>query len=563
MKKWLSLLTAFLILAGMLSACNRNSTPTTAAAAPPPVPSTPTNATPPPLVIVRIHFAGVDNISSDTNSLAFTNEFASAEARALESQTLDKLSRAPGAWFKNKLPTGAGDGSAQLRPLLDDFLKSEWIFEMRSATDSPEYALAIRLNDSRAQLWQTNLQNLLESWTKITAQNITNGWELKKDLPPNLFRFVRTGDWVILGCGQNELPLADEWSQTGAGLENETNWLSARVDWPRLGQVFPALAKFDFPITRMQTIGTSSNLLVTGKFELSQPLPSLDKWQIPTNLIHQPLTSFTAARGFDSWLENQSWAGWLKLSPEPDELFIWSLGTMPLQTFIAFPIANATNALAQVARNFTVNTNWQEHLLMPFQMKPTTTQISWQGMPFISPEMSALHESSGDYLFANVFPNPPFGKAPPAELFRAASQDNMVFYHWEITSSRLKALPQLTQLALMLTSYRQLDGNSAAGRWLNRIAPTLGDSVTEVTQTGPSELVFTRTAPAGLTAVELIALANWLQAPHFPECDLSLPRRSRQLMSHRPIKVLSAPAPVHTPAPAPVRAPAPVQPPPH
>jgi hypothetical protein len=133
----------------------------------------------------------------------------------------------------------------------------------------------------------------------------------------------------------------------------------------------------------------------------------------------------------------------------------------------------------------------------------------------------------------------------------------MVFYHWEITSSRLKALPQLTQLALMLTSDRQLDGNSAAGRWLNRIAPTPGDSVTKVTQTGPSELTLMRTAPDGLTAIELIALANWLQAPHFPACDLSLPRRPRQLMFHHPIKVLSAPAPTPVRAPAPPPAPAP------
>src|ERR1700677_1702653 len=548
MKKWLLLLAAFLTLAGVLSACKRGNPQTTAAQGPPQaMPATPP---PPPPVIVRIHFAGADNISSDTNSRSFTNEFASTEARALESQTLDKLSRAPGDWFKNKLPARVGDGSAQLRPLLDDFLKSEWIFEMRGATDSPEYALAIRLDATRAQLWQTNLENLLESWTKITAQNITNGWELKKDLPPNLFRFVRAGDWVVIGCGQNELSLSDGWSQTGTGLEKETNWLSARVDWPRVGQLFLALAKFDFPVTTMQAIGVNSNLFVTGKFELSQPLPPLDKWQIPTSLIRQPLTSLTSARGFGPWLENQSWAGPFELSPEPGEFFSWSM-RIPLQTFIAFPVPNATNALAQVARNFAVDTNWQERLLMPFQMEATTTRITWQGMPFINPEIRALRDSSGDFLFADVFPALPIGKAPPAELLQAASRNNLVFYHWETTSLRLKALPQLTQLGLMMTNHRQLDANSVAGRWLNRIAPKPGDSVTEVMQTGPSELTFTRRAPDVLTAAELIALANWLEAPHFPECDLKLPPRVKHLMLPRPIKVLSAPTPVHVSAPTP------------
>ena len=114
-------------------------------------------------LVARIHFLGGDMIGADPAHSAFTNEFCSAEARVLESQTLDKLSRAPGGWFKSKLAPGAGDGAAQLRPLLDDLLKSEWIFEMRDATNgSPEYALAIRLNPDRAQVWSTNLAALLQ-----------------------------------------------------------------------------------------------------------------------------------------------------------------------------------------------------------------------------------------------------------------------------------------------------------------------------------------------------------------------------------------------------------------
>jgi hypothetical protein len=560
MRKWLLFLAALVALAGVLTACKRNNSQTTAA---PPLQLTPPKPTPPPPVIVRIHFAGADEISSDTNSTAFTNEFASAEARALESQTLDKLSRAPGAWFKDKIAAGAGDGSAQLRPLLEDFLKSEWVFEMRGATNSPEYALAIRLNDARAQLWQTNLQNLLESWTKTTAQNVTNGWELKKDLPPNLFRFVRAGDWVVIGCGQNELPLSDKWVQAGMSLEKETNWLSVNVDWPRLGQFFPVLAKFDFPVTAIQATGINGHFLVTGKFELSQPLPPLDPWQIPTNIIYQPLTSFTAARGFGPWLRNQSWARLFKLSTEPDELFSWGLETTPLQTFIAVPVSNATNALAQVAQNFTADTSWQRHLLSPFQIGATPNRVFWRNVPFIGPEIKAMHGPSGDFLFADIFPNLVSGKAPPSDLFRAFTQGNVVFYHWEITPLRLKQLPQLTQLALLLTHYRQLNAQSAAGRWLNHITPGLDQNVTEVAQTGPSELTLTRTTSAGLTAVELTALANWLEAPNFPECDMSLPQQPTEqhtpelIAPQHPVKKLSAPAP------EPVRAPATAPPAPH
>lgn len=541
MKKW-PLLGAALFLAVVAflvySGCSRSGpNATTETNAPPSAP-----APAPPKTIALIHFAGAKYISSNTNSVAFEKEFCSTQAVALENQTLDKLSRAPGTWFKDKLPTGTADGSAQLRPLLDDFLKSEWVFEMQDGTPSPEYALAIRLDADRAQLWQDNLRTLLESWTKITATNIPGGWELKKDLPPNLFRMVRTNDWLVIGCGQDQLPLSDEWAQEGNIPQNDGNWLSVNLDWPRLGQIFPALAQLDFPQIQMQVAGTNRNLQLTGKFDLSQPLPPLEAWQVPTNIIHQPLTSFTAARGFGPWLTNQSWAGPFQLSPKPEQLFIWSLGAMPLQTFIAVPVPNATNALAQLDRNLTENTNWETHLMSPFGISMTNNRIYLPGVPFIAPELQALQEKTGDILFGDVFPNLPFGKPPPPEIMQPLTQSNLVFYHWENTSVRLSALPQLTQLALLLTKHRQLWQNSASAEWLNQFGPSLGPCTTVVTQTAPSELSFSRTAPGGLTAVEFIALENWLEAPNFPGCDLSLPNlRFRQL--HRPLKKLGAPAP--------------------
>ncbi|HTV42328.1 MAG TPA: hypothetical protein VMF08_17290 [Candidatus Sulfotelmatobacter sp.] len=477
----------------------------------------PTNA------IVLIHFAGAAAISSDPNSTAFTNIFCSAQARAMESQTLDKLSRAPGSWFKDKLPAGVDDGSAQLRPLLDDFLKSEWVFEMRDATPSPEYVLAVRLNDTRAHFWQANLRTLLESWTKIKAQDIPGGWELKKDMPPNLFRAVRAGNWLLVGCGQDELPLSDAWAGGTQPDENETNWASAKVNWPRLAEIFPDFAKFDLPAMQMQVVGRDGNLLPSGTFELSQPLPALEPWQIPTDMIHQPLTSFTAVRGFAPWLERQPWAKWLQLSPEPDQAFSWSLGSYPLEAFIAVPVTNSATALAQLGQNLARDTNWQNDFMDPFPLGITTNRVFLKNVPFAGPEVTALNDPAGDFLFADVFPNAADGAAPP-QLLDELNKDNIVAYHWEITSKRLKMLPQLTQLALMLTQHRQLDAGSAAGQWLKQIGPTLGDCVTEVTQTGPAELAFTRSGRAGLTALELVALANWLEAPNFPGCDLNVPR---------------------------------------
>ncbi|MGH8022941.1 MAG: hypothetical protein ACRED1_05140, partial [Limisphaerales bacterium] len=149
----------------------------------------------------------------------------------------------------------------------------------------------------------------------------------------------------------------------------------------------------------------------------------------------------TAVRGFAPWLDKQSWwPGWLKLSPEPDQAFIWSLGQFPLQAYLAVPVTNSGAALSQVGQNLATHTNWEKHLLAPFALGRTDDRIFLRDVPFAGPEVRALKESSGDFLFADIFPNTPRGNPPP-ELLHALSRDNLVFYHWEVTSERLKELP--------------------------------------------------------------------------------------------------------------------------
>ena len=496
-------------------------------------------------LIARVHFAGADRIAADPEHVAFTNEFASAEAQALESQTLDKLSRVPGEWFKAKLPAGAGNGAAELRPLLDDLLKSEWIFETRDAPGSPEYALAIRLNDRRAQLWSKNLASLLQSWTGIAISQDKSGvWELKKHDPPNLFQFKRSGDWVVIDCGQDKLTLENQVSRDAAA---SNGWLSVNANWPRLAQLFPALKVLDLPKIQMQVAGRDKKLHLTGKLTLAQPLPPLENWQMPTGAIHMPLVSFTAARGIGQWLERQPWMEPFKLQPQPDQIFIWAMARVPFQTFAAEPVPDAKAALARIYQRLSNEPILQAQFMSPVRLEMTNNEISLHGLPpLITPYIQALHESTGDFLLAGFFVNPSRTPPPPPELLAPLSQSNLVYYHWEITSERLLELPQFSQLLLVLTRRQQINAQSAAGKWLDHVGPTLAGTVTEVTQTGPSELTFQRTAPGGLTALELIAFVDWLEAPAFPALSLRLPP-PRPHPGQRPFNMLSRPpsAPAH------------------
>jgi hypothetical protein len=520
-------------------------------------------ASPPaPDLIARVHFAGAGRISADTNAVAFTNLWCSPEAQALREQTLNKLSRAPYNWLKQKIPANLDDGAGQLRPLLDDLLGAEWFLQIRDATNgSPEIALAIRLNAGRAQLWQTNLGNVLETWTEMSVEKIRNGWELKKHRPPNLIRCVRVGDWVVFGWGQDKLLLNDELvrrvlAEKRPAPAEKNNWLTADLDWPRLARWFPSLSAVDLPETRWQAVGRDGNLHLDGRLIFPQPLAmTLEKWRMPTNTIHQPFISFTAARGIAPWLEKQNWAQPYEVSPGPNQVFIWAMAQMPLQTFAAVPVPDARKALTQFEQKMSANTNWQSHLMMTLTMEVTNNRISWLGLPFIVPSLEALHEPFGDFLVAGVFPNGPKTRPLPPELFLRLAQSNLVYYHWEITANRLKQLPNLTQLALMVTRHRQLNAQSAAAKWLDRVGPTLGNTVTEVTQTAPNELTFMRQAPGGLTAVELTALANWLEAPDFPGCDLRLPPPKRLPKVNRPHPQTPGAQPMQTPTNPPVAPP--------
>ena len=55
--------------------------------------------------------------------------------------------------------------------------------------------------------------------------------------------------------------------------------------------------------------------------------------------------------------------------------------------------------------------------------------------------------------------------------------------------------------------------------WLLAVAPKLGASLTDITQTGPNQLSFTRQSSIAFTGFELNILVDWLESPQFP-CGL-------------------------------------------
>jgi hypothetical protein len=485
-------------------------------------------ALPQPDLIAQIHFAGAQKISASTNATGFTNEFCSAEALALRAQTADKLSGWLSGWLEKKLNVTVAGGAAKLRPLFDDLQTAEWFLEARSAADGkPEAAIAIKLDDTRAQIWRTNLKPFFAAAT-----------------------FQSAGGWLIFDSDPALLKLGDRLAQKISAPPG--GWLDLDVNWPRLAQWYPKLKELGLPETQFTVTAPDASFRINGKFLFPDNLSlNLETWRVPTNTLHQPFSSFTAVRGFAAWFQSQAWAQPYQITPVPNQLFIWSLPQIPFQTFAAMPVPDAANALAQsYARLQPVLSaaNARDYFITPVAPEMTNNELRLRGLPFIAPNLKAVREPAGQFLFWETFPNTPRSKPLPPELFQRLATKNLVFYHWEITAERMTQLLQFSQFGLMVTMHKQLEAGSAAFKWLQKIGPAPGNTDTEITQSGPAELTFARTAPGVFTAVEFFALANWLEAANFPGCDLKLPPRSpklKRLHQQQMPGVTPAPLPAH------------------
>jgi hypothetical protein len=480
-------------------------------------------ALPQPDLVAHIHFAGEQNIRASNHAASFTNEFCSAEALELRAQTVDKLARFLDGWLQTNGGVSVAEGAAKLRPLLDDLQTAEWNLEARTGADGkPAGAIAIRLAPDRAQLWQANL---------------------KPFFPAASFKI--SGGWLVFDSGPGAPQLGDRLTQQIA--KTDSAWLSVDVNWPHLAQWHPQLKELGLPETQFRVTATNANLHIDGTFFFPEKLSlDLEPWHVPTNTVHQPFNSFTAVRGFSGWLKMQSWAKPYELTPTPNQLFVWAMTGSPYQTFAAIPVPDAVNALTQAharLQPFIDKQNESKGSISKLTLEQTTnTEITIQGALFFAPFLQASLKSDGQFLLAGGFPNIRLSKPVPPELFQRLAVKNLVFYHWEFTADRLPLALNLSQLGLLITMHRQLGADSAALKWIQKIAPTLGNTVTEITQTAPDQLNFKRSAPGGLTAVEFLTLAHWLETPDFPHFDLKLPPPTHPKRARTPAQQPAMPA---------------------
>lgn len=503
-------------LAGFVAGCGKES--------PPPQATPPAAAAPP---VLTVHWVGKQRLAQDTNAAYQMEIWKLPESGRLETQTLDKLARALPALL-GSTATNAVLGLVPLvRPLLEDLVQQESYFELRAAAGSPrELTLAVRLPADRAGLWRTNLAAFAEGLTgaKTNPSSLPSGWQARRAQPPLTLQFAQAGEWTLVGFSAENSPVFADFSRryaTNAAPLAQTNlvWVELDAD---LGHFFQASfidSAPRLPSLHLTLTGDGHNVRTRGELTFAQPLSAgLAAWSVPTNLIHDPLISFTAIRGFQDWLASSRLWQTLVGGSAPQQIYFWGVHGLPFETYAAAVWPGSSNRFFLASENLmhrmnaVLTNDWGEVTRLP-----GTNGIVWTSNPFLKAHLRHDVGPAGEVVSAGFFELPEKGRPMPEDLTaQFLPRTNLLYYDWEITEARVFTWIQVPSFLRMVFKKAQLHEETAGLKWLLAAMPKLGNAGTTLQLVDPHRLVLSRSSSVGLTGAELQLLMDWLESPAFP-----------------------------------------------
>jgi hypothetical protein len=468
----------------------------------------------------RAHWTGAGQLKGMTNALA--KVLGVPSTTDLRKEAFAKLAHTPHKLWKKSLPSDASDPSPQLQPLLEDLWTSESFVELLGSPARPDLILAVQIEDDRAEVWSKNLRQAASAW-KTGAEAPLNlgaakGWSATgKNLSVH---YARSGKWVLAAITHGSKAPFDGLIKSNrpiAALQGSIAEMHA--DWPRLNQTVPLLTNYSLPSMELKVTPRGDALRTEATFKYPDPLPvKLEPWKIPTNLVTEPLVSFTCARGIAPWLKQVKGFSNLGLKHPPNQMFIWGLGSLHVQTIAAMPMPDPTNAVKELAPRLpSFLKTYFPYAPGKFLWISNRAEWIWSDLFMVIPNLRPERLPHGDYLVAGLFPTRPNSNTAPAELFgQVTTRTNLLYYDWELTQERLSHARQMMQLLDIFNNRHISSTNMIGHRWSVDIAPFLGNSATEVTLSSPKQLSLVRKSHLGLTGMELMLLTRWIESPGFP-----------------------------------------------
>ncbi|HOB32462.1 MAG TPA: hypothetical protein PKH32_06260 [Verrucomicrobiota bacterium] len=345
-------------------------------------------------------------------------------------------------------------------------------------------------------------------------------------------QMVRHGEWTVFSIAPDkaEFPrkILEHIDRKPNPFGATNRWLRADVNLNRVAQ---CLGRTDFfsgdPIVSLSLSGDGANVFTDVTVTFSEPLPgSIEPWELPGELIHEPLTSFAAARGIRPLLSQWAWWKAMPLGEPPNQMFAWSVRGSPFQVYLAGPMPEAEARMARLAEQLLTRVNpWLTNNgpsigdsgVPLFEQVDGGKGVRWN-IPGVWPFVTSVAAGGGrSFLMAGLTPENSPGKPMAARRFQEVlARTNLVYFEWESTPARLNDWLPVLQTTRVLAHRAPLPDECQSLKWMTALQHRLAEAETAVYRTAPNRLELHRKSTIGLTAAELHLLADWFESPRFP-----------------------------------------------
>ncbi|MEO6035688.1 MAG: hypothetical protein ABIQ35_10570, partial [Verrucomicrobiota bacterium] len=180
-------------------------------------------------LLASYHFVGSAALAGNPNAAKLKKIGELKQTIQLREDVLQKLSRASAKAFG----TDSGTNRATaLRPLFNDLLSAESWAELHGKPNSSlELYLAVRLDDARSRIWETNLIQSSKSPKPLPAKlGEASGWQTKLAGSTNSLKFFRAGAWTFVFLapeqGSAQLEFLNR-VKPGSRPSGDATWLEA------------------------------------------------------------------------------------------------------------------------------------------------------------------------------------------------------------------------------------------------------------------------------------------------------------------------------------------------
>jgi len=407
--------------------------------------------------------------------------------------------------------------SILIKPLLNEVVKNESLGCFGGASSNAlSFILLLHLEAPQGQFWQETFNKVLGSGEKLASQGFSGRrWGLGRS---NSLWMIHAQDWMLVGCGDGfstaQIEYLKQIKAKGRPVPAlKDHWLEAELASTELGGWFRFLKPAHIKIT---VTPDDDDLHINARLIEADGITwKSEPWQIPKELMGGHIISFTTGQNVAALLNvNPSFAH-LASDPLTHQFYFWALDQMPFLNFMAWPVADASNALERLSTEAPTMLNSELKRFNGTELvwHPEAAKLAWQNMRLFVPALEAVKTNDHQFLFASGYPNPPYGNpASDALLAQIERRTNLVYYDWELTGRRMGEWMILKRMLFSRLVGRDYDGKDAmflGSQWLGALAALVGNTTTEITSVAPNELSIERKAPIGFTAVELVLLANW------------------------------------------------------